>query len=278
MMKRSVLLSAIPMIALAALVLIAAAAGCAGPKVESGQAPEDVAGQEPGPESGAGSGASSGDEAADNRGAYLFDLAITNRFDYVPEFEEGKAPSQSPDYLYYAFILNLEEWNKGNKFLTAQYVEDIITSHFEMDEDAIVHRPSRDWNFDGKVYTVARPGSYAYEPVYGLKEFDTYEEGGRTVYDVLLEQYSLDEFAYQSVFEYALPTAGGSGTFSPSMQFVIDKKGERIRSGEVRVWEAIREMIAEGDTKGFTVSHTERFKYYVDAETRDVVFLEHTSQ
>ncbi|MHB9059744.1 MAG: DUF5301 domain-containing protein [Bacillota bacterium] len=215
-------------------------------------------------------------QGLDNKAAYLFDLAIANRFDYVPRFEEGNAPAESPDYLYYAFILNVENWKAGDNFLTEQYVEEVITSHFEVGR--VVHKASRDWNFDGKVYTIARPSSYAGEPIYGLKEYRTYTESGRTIYDVVLEGYGFDEFSHWSMYEYQLPGPGDSGSFSDSMQYVMNKKGDRIKSGELTVPAAIRQMIAEDDTKGFTAFTTEHFKFYFDADTGKVVFLEHTTQ
>ncbi len=214
-------------------------------------------------------------QGPDSKAAYLFDLAIANRFDYVPRFEEGKAPAEGPEYLYYALVLDPERF-KADGFLAKEYVEDIIASHFEVDK--VVHGPSRDWNFDGKVYTVARPGSYATEPVYGLKDYNTYDQDGRAIYDVVLEYYSFDEFAYASVFEYRLPGPGDSASPSDPMKYVLSKKGDRIKSGELTVAGAIQEMIAEGDTKGFRALTTERFKFYFDEHTGKVVFLEHSTQ
>lgn len=206
---------------------------------------------------------------------WFFDLAIANRFDYVPEFEEGRAPCESPDYLYYAFILNLGEWKAGQQYLTKEYVEDVITSHFEVEE--VIHQPfEREWNFDGAAYTVARPGSYRCEPVYGLKEFDRYNKDGRTIYDVAAEEYSFDEFAHTSTYDYELPSLYDTGSLSRPMQYVLDKKLGKIKSGKLQVWSAIREMIAESDTAGFTVTCTERFKFYIDGQTGEVVFLAHS--
>ena len=40
---------------------------------------------------------------------YYFDFAIANRLDFVPEFNEGEAPTSSAPYLWYAFMLQEEK-------------------------------------------------------------------------------------------------------------------------------------------------------------------------
>ncbi|MCM1566665.1 MAG: hypothetical protein FNP40_15385 [Dehalobacter sp. 4CP] len=206
--------------------------------------------------------------------AWLFDLAIANRFDYVPEFEEGKAPAESPDYLYYAFILfDINEWKAGHNYLTKQYVEDVITSHFPVKK--VIHQSSdRDWNFDGKVYTV-KPGSYRLEPIYGLQQVRSFKQNGKTIYDVVVEQYGFDEFAYVSIYDYQLLAPDDKQTLTKPMQYVLEKKGEKIKSGKLKVWQAIREMINEGDTAKLNKVSTERFKFYLNEKTNEIVFLEH---
>jgi|GEM_PF-2694368 len=206
--------------------------------------------------------------------AWFFDLAIAKRFDYVPEFEEGKASSESPDYLYYAFILfDIKEWKAGHNYLTKQYVEDVITSHFPVKK--VIHQSSdRDWNFDGKVYTV-QPGSYRLEPIYGLQQYQVYKQNGKMIYDVVVEQYGFDEFGYVSIYDYQLPDPGNNQTLSKPMQYVLEKKGETIKNGKLKVWQAIREMITEGDTAKFMKNSTERFQFYFDQKTNEIIFLEH---
>jgi len=208
--------------------------------------------------------------------SWFFDLAIANRFDYVPEFTEGYAPSESPEYLYYAFILfDLKEWKAGHDFLTVEYVEDVITSHFQVKK--VIHQSSRkDWHFDGKVYTV-QPGSFNTEPIYRLKKIDTYKQDGKKIYDVVAEQFNFDEFSYMFIYDYEPPAPEDSNDLSKPMTYVLEKKGEKIKNGELQVWEAIREMIAEGDTANFKVNHTEHFRFSWDKQTNQIIFLEHTS-
>lgn len=206
--------------------------------------------------------------------AWFFDLAIANRLDYVPEFKEGEAPAESTDYLYYAFILfDINEWKAGHNYLTKQYVEDVITSHFPVTK--VIHSSSdREWTFDGKVYTV-QPGSYNLEPLYSLKQVRSFKQNGKTIYDVVVEQYGFDEFGYISLYDYELPAPEDNLTLTKPMQYVVEKKGEQIKNGDLKVWQAIREMITLGDTAKFRKNSTERLKFYFDEKTNDIVFLEH---
>ncbi|AHF11260.1 hypothetical protein [Dehalobacter restrictus] len=57
------------------------------------------------------------------------------------------------------------------------------------------------------------------------------------------------------------------------MQYVLEKKA--IRNGKLKVWQAIREMITDGDTAKFMKNSTERFQFYFDEKTNKIVFLEH---
>lgn len=224
------------------------------------------------------------DQTEKNQRANFFDLAIENRIDYVPGFTEGNAPVESPEYLYYAYLLNPE---KSEDFkMTKKYVDKFITSHFEVDQ--VIHKPfKREWDFDGKIYTGIRmTEGYNTEPICELKDLNTYTENGRKIYDVTFVQHNFGEFDFTSIYRYKLSdsnyfSSDYNGYFSPSMQYVVYKKGDKIKNGELKVWEAIREMIAEGDTNGFKAlfgtNHLLRLKYYIDDKTDSIVYLEHTN-
>lgn len=68
-----------------------------------------------------------------------FEFGIENRLDYVPMFEEGKAPSSSTEYLDYAFAINLDNWGDDKGTMTRDYVEQVIRTHFEVEN--IIHSP-----------------------------------------------------------------------------------------------------------------------------------------
>ncbi len=204
---------------------------------------------------------------------YYFDFAIANRLDFVPEFNEGEAPTSSAPYLWYAFMLQEEKPQNQEITMTKEYVEQTIKDHFEVKE--VTHESQEgEWTFDGELYHPA-PTSYAYEPIYGLKELSTYTKDGVTIYNLLMEQYIFDEFAWESPSQYQ-PAEDNSNVSSHAMEYVLRKKGMQIEKGELTVLEAIRQMISEGDVGEFQAKDEEWFQYYVDSETGNVVFIEHT--
>jgi len=170
------------------------------------------------------------------RGKY-FDFGIENRLDYVPVFDEGKAPSSSTEYLFYAFAVNLDNWGDDKGTMTRSYVEQVIRTHFRVKD--ITHSLRKGWNYDGDKYT-AIPQGIKEKPIYVLKEINTHIQDSRTVYEITLDNCSFGD---------VIPT------------------GKDMAN--------IRESIVSGELSGLTVLQTERFKYYLD-ENGAVVFLSHT--
>lgn len=172
------------------------------------------------------------------RGTY-FDFGIKNRLDYVPLFDEGKAPVSSTEYLFYAFAINLENWGDDKGTMTRDYVEQVIRTHFEVEN--ITHAPLRKgWNYDNVKYT-AIPQGIKEKPIYVLQKYNTYIENGRTVYEITLDDCS---------FGGVIPT---------------DEDMENIRAS-----------IVSGDLSSLTLLQTEYFRYYLNQNTGAVVFLSHT--
>lgn len=167
-----------------------------------------------------------------------FDFGIKNRLDYVPLFDEGKAPSSSTEYLFYAFAINLENWGDDKGIMTRDYVEQVIRTHFEVEN--IKHAPLRKgWDYDNSKYT-AIPQGIKEKPIYVLQKYNTYTKNGRTVYEITLDNCS---------FGGVIPT---------------DEDMETIRAS-----------IVSGDVSSLTVLQTECFRYYLNQNTGAVVFLSH---
>ena len=161
---------------------------------------------------------------------YYFDFARKNRFDYVPYFSEGSAPTESPEYLFYAFTINLDNWGKDKGIMTKKYVDDVVFAHFGV--AGLSHLPMRKcWNFDGEKYT-AIPQSISELPIYALKQYSTYEENGFQTYDLTLNSCS---FA-----SGLIPT------------------NEDIKQA--------RSKIAANNLSGLTVIKTEKIKYYITSD------------
>lgn len=169
-----------------------------------------------------------------------FDFAIENRLDYMPFFTEGNAPTDSGEYLYYAFVINLGNWGDEKGTMTKDYVDSVIHAHFQVGDVRHAALPNR-WNFDGETYT-AVPMGINEEPIYGLSKLDVSQESDRTVYTATLGHY-----------------ADNSG-------FIPDAEDMAI----------LRENIAAGDLSGLTLVQTEMVSYYINDETGDAVFLSHT--
>lgn len=172
------------------------------------------------------------------RGEY-FEFGIENRLDYVPVFDEGKAPSSSTEYLFYAFAINLEKWGNDKGAMTRDYVEQVIRTHFEVGN--ITHAPMRKgWDYDGEKYT-AIPQGIKEKPIYVLQELNSYPQNGQTVYEITLDNCSF-------------------GGVLPSDEDMAN----------------IKASIVAGDLSTLTVLKTECFQYYLDQVTGEVVFISHT--
>lgn len=168
-----------------------------------------------------------------------FEFAIENRLDYVPLFEEGETPTQSQEYLYYAFIINLDNWGDDKGIMTKDYVEQVIQTHFEV--DSVSHGPiERGWDYDGEKY-IAHPAGVNEEPIYLLKTYDAYTQDQRTIFEITMDQCS---------FGGVIPTPDDMNN--------------------------IKKSIVSGDLSALTTLQTERFQYYLDPATDAVVFLSHT--
>jgi len=171
---------------------------------------------------------------------YYYDFTRQHRFDYVPFFEEGKTPTESPNYLFYAFAVNLENWGEDKGKMSRDYVDDIGRIYFEIGE--MSHLPMwKGWDFDGKTY-VAVPGSIKELPLYRLKDINiSFSDRGRLRYEVVLEDCMLE-----------------SGTIPDFAE---------------------EDRFKAGDYSGFYVHQTERFVYEVNSAPWDnlsnPVFIEH---
>lgn len=171
-----------------------------------------------------------------------FDFAIEHRLDYLPVFEKNQAPTDSADYLFYAFMINFENWGENKGIMTKEYVEDIIQTYFKIEN--ITHSSLRKgWDYDGEKY-IAIPGGVNEEPIYVLREYYTSDQKDRTVYHLTMD-YCI--FIDQD----------GKGII-PSQEDLIN----------------IRKDILSGDLSTLQTLQTDKFSYYLDGD--QVVFLSHT--
>lgn len=171
-----------------------------------------------------------------------FDFAIEHRLDYLPVFEKNQAPTDSAEYLFYAFMINFDNWGENKGIMTKEYVEEIIQTYFKVEN--ITHSPlHKGWDYDGEKY-IAIPGGVNEEPIYVLREYYTSDQKDRTIYHLTMD--------------YCI---------------FVDKDGVGIIPSEEDL-EKIRENILAGDLSKLQVLRSEEFSYYLD--NNQVVFLSHT--
>lgn len=116
---------------------------------------------------------------------YYYRFAQTYRLDYIPSFTEGNAPTESPEYLFWAFALNLDNWGEQKGSMSKEYVDDVVRTYFGI--SGIAHLSLwKSWDFDGQTYT-AIPGGVNPLPVYLLHSFQVYVQDGQTCYEIVLD-------------------------------------------------------------------------------------------
>ncbi len=174
--------------------------------------------------------------------AYYFDFARQYRLDYVPFFEQGGAPTDSTEYLFFAFALNLDNWGEDKGIMTREYVDEIAMAHFGV--TGLTHRSMwKGWDYDGERYT-ALPQGVKSLPFCALADYRTYEEGGTQRHEITLDFLS----------------------YAHGMEATPEEEA------------AARELISAGDLGSFTVLSRETFVYQENANLNfgKPVFLAHT--
>ncbi len=154
---------------------------------------------------------------------FYFDFARQYRLDYVPYFRRGEAPTDSAEYLYFAFAINLENWGEEKGRMTKEYVDETVFSYFDVG-GLFHHSQRKSWDYDGAVYT-AWPEGIKPLPICSLVSYRTWDENGVQLYEVTLDFCDPSSEADKEVDEDALKErlAGGDlssleGRFSTSGQ------------------------------------------------------------
>jgi len=155
---------------------------------------------------------------------FYFDFARQYRLDYIPYFQRGQAPTDSAEYLYFAFAVNLENWGEEKGRMSKEYVEETAFSYFNV-SGLFHHSQRKSWDYDGAVYT-AWPEGIKSLPICSLAGFRTWDENGTQLCEITLD------------------------FCNPSSEM---DEGEE--DGEMR------ERLSGGDLSGLTVTSRETFVY-----------------
>lgn len=169
------------------------------------------------------------------RGEY-FDFAIKNRIDYIPEFPKGNTPTDSPQYLFFAFMVNFSGWEEDKGIMSKKYVEEVVKKYFDVEEINHEAFPGA-WDFDGEKY-IAVPSGVSGDPIYVLKELKIYKEAGRTINAATLD------LCYW-------------GDGYPNEEDMIK----------------IREDVMREELSDLAILYTQKIEFYLESSTGNPVFL-----
>ena len=133
------------------------------PKEESDLAPDGLGMPEPGFEN----------KYLQDLQRWFFDFAREYRLDYMPYFTQDEgAPTDSGEYLYWAYAINLEHWGDNIGTMTKTYVEETVQQHFGViPGQHRSHRKSWDFNTETEIY-MAWPESLREKPYYLLNSIE----------------------------------------------------------------------------------------------------------
>lgn len=114
--------------------------------------------------------------------SWFFDFARDYRLDYMPQFtqEEGP-PTDSGEYLNWAYAINLDHWGENKGVMTKSYVEETVLLYYAVIPGQ--HRSHwKSWNFNTETETyTAYPGSLRSLPYYLLNSIEV-DQGRYTVH------------------------------------------------------------------------------------------------
>lgn len=100
---------------------------------------------------------------------WFFDFAREYRLDYLPRFtREDGPPTDSGEYLYWAYTINLDNWGDQKGTMSRTYVDETVWQYFQVNPN--LHRSHRkQWGYDeaAESYT-AWPDSMRPHPFYLL--------------------------------------------------------------------------------------------------------------
>ncbi len=210
----------------------------------------------------------------------FFEMAIDERFDYVPYFDEGDAPQRAGDYLMYTFILNeepLKQRAEDYVKMPAALVDETAERYFGV--TGLSHESFEGlWDYDAATdeYTATGWG-YANERIYVMQSLDTEQRGGRTIYTVLAAPADIEEFDVMMTPDMTLDEADYEDDAYPSEELsslntLIYENGV-YRQG-VTYREAVAELIRQGRGGDIPLAYEQdRFVFYM--EDGHPVFLGH---
>lgn len=200
---------------------------------------------------------------------YYMDFAMDWRVDFIPDFDHnsysGRVSSQ--DFLMLTWYQNRDNLPE-DRSMTAALVEQVMESQFGI--ESVQHESLfKTWNWDAeKEKYLPVPQGVADDSLFDVVTFNAAErwvDGAlQMVYSVTLRYYAYPFLEYGGSYADLVDyTLGPDSAYGDNIQFLLDCKGNQLKSGEISPETALRQMILEGNTAGFTKGNEIRLEYYM---------------
>ena len=219
-------------------------------------------------------------EAEELTAERFFELAIDERFDYIPFFDEGNAPRTAGEYLMYTFILNereLKEKAVDYVKMPASLVDETAEKHFQRTN--LEHKSFEGlWEYDPKTEEYTATGwGYSNERIFIARSIDKEKRGSRTIYTVWAAPADIEEFDVMMNTDTPVAVRGEHDDWPPSenlraLDELIKKSG--VYEDGMTYREAIAALIREGRGEEIPLAYEkDKFVFYFDGDTP--VYLAH---
>lgn len=201
--------------------------------------------------------------------AYYMDFAMDWRVDFIPDFDWNSYQDtvSAQDFLMLTYYIHRDSLPEDGS-MGAALVEQVMQNQFGI--ESIRHESLfKTWKWDAQKERYSPvAGGTAEEDLFDTVAFSAAERwvGGvpQTVYTVTLRRYGYPfvygSENYDSLVNYI---ANEDAFYRDNVQFLLDQKGEQLKNGEISAFDAIRQLISEGNTSGFTKGVEIQLEYYM---------------
>ncbi len=207
--------------------------------------------------------------------AYYMDFAMDWRVDFLPDFDWNSFSDtvSSQDFLMLTWYIHRDSLPEDGS-IPADLVEMVMETQFGIEK--IQHESLfKTWTWDAKkeVYLPV-PQGVAGEGLFDTVAFNAAERwidgSEQTVYTLTLREYRMPYIfersdrpqvnEHRTWEEYA---ADADAYYRDNVVFLLKNKGEVLKNGEINVYNAMQQLILEGNTAGFTKGIEIQLEYYM---------------
>jgi len=214
---------------------------------------------------------------------YYIEFAMDNRIDFIPNFDEntykGNEPISTEDFLMLTYYINRDKLPEDLS-MSKELVEKVMKEYFGIEK--VEHKSQfKGWTYvEEENKYIPYPEGTAENGIFDVISFASYKENDKKIYDITLREYRfpfifnkediVSDNHYNSCLEYLKDK---ENEYVENVMFLLEKKGEELKNGEINIYNAFYDLIVEDNTDGFTVGKTIRIKYYIDEITGKPRFI-----